>query len=89
MVVAVPHAMILTLDATNGQNALSQVETFKAAVEVSGLIITKLDGTAKGGILAAIADSAPTPIHYIGVGESIDDLNDFTAADFAKSLLDI
>ena len=84
-----PQATILTLDATNGQNALSQVETFKAAVEVSGLIITKLDGSAKGGILAAIADSAPTPIHYIGVGESIDDLNDFNAADFAKSLLDI
>ncbi len=84
-----PHATILTLDATNGQNALSQVETFSQAVNISGLIITKLDGTAKGGILVAIADEHPTPIHFIGVGESIDDLNEFNADDFAKSLLDI
>lgn len=84
-----PHSTILTLDATNGQNALAQVEIFKSAVEVSGLVITKLDGTAKGGILAAIADTMPTPVHYIGVGESIDDLNEFNADDYARNLLGI
>lgn len=84
-----PHATILTLDATNGQNALAQVETFKEAVDVNGLIITKLDGTAKGGILVAIADIQPTPIYYVGVGEGIDDLDEFNASDFADSLLGI
>nr|QIM10263.1 signal recognition particle receptor FtsY [uncultured Alphaproteobacteria bacterium] len=84
-----PHSTILTLDATNGQNALAQVEIFKSAVDVSGLVITKLDGTAKGGILAAIADTEPTPVHYIGVGESIDDLNEFNADDYARNLLGI
>lgn len=82
-----PHATLLTLDATNGQNALAQAETFKSAVDVSGLIVTKLDGTAKGGILAAIADTMPIPVHYIGIGEGIDDLNEFDADDFARSLL--
>ena len=84
-----PHSTILTLDATNGQNALSQVEIFSQATEVSGLIITKLDGTAKGGILAAIADKHPIPVHYIGIGEGIDDLDEFKAAEYAKSLLNI
>ena len=84
-----PHATILTLDATNGQNALSQVEIFNEAINVSGLVITKLDGTAKGGILAAIADEHPTPVFYIGVGESIEDLNEFNAHEFAKGLLGI
>ena len=84
-----PHSTILTLDATNGQNALSQVEIFSQAAEVSGLIITKLDGTAKGGILAAIADKHPIPVHYIGIGEGIDDLDEFKASEYAKSLLDI
>ncbi len=84
-----PHSTILTLDATNGQNALSQVEIFSQAAEVSGLIITKLDGTAKGGILAAIADKHPFPVHYIGIGEGIDDLDEFKASEYAKSLLDI
>lgn len=84
-----PHSTILTLDATNGQNALSQVEIFSQAAEVSGLIITKLDGTAKGGILIAIADKHPIPVHYIGIGEGIDDLDEFKASEYAKSLLDI
>ena len=84
-----PHATVLTLDATNGQNALAQVETFKEAVDVNGLVITKLDGTAKGGILVAIADIQPTPIYYVGVGEGIDDLDEFNASDFADSLLGI
>lgn len=84
-----PHSTILTLDATNGQNALSQVEIFSQASEVNGLIITKLDGTAKGGILTAIADKHPIPVHYIGIGEGIDDLDEFKASEYAKSLLDI
>ncbi|MDO4184580.1 MAG: signal recognition particle-docking protein FtsY [Rhodospirillales bacterium] len=84
-----PHATILTLDATNGQNAMAQVEIFGEALKVDGLVMTKLDGTAKGGILAAIADEHPTPVFYIGVGESIDDLNEFNATEFAKGLLDL
>lgn len=82
-----PHATLLTLDATNGQNALAQVEVFAESVDVSGLIVTKLDGTAKGGILVAIADKYPLPVYYIGVGESIDDLNEFKAAEYSQSLL--
>lgn len=82
-----PHSTMLTLDATTGQNALAQVEVFKQCAEISGLVITKLDGTAKGGILVAIAAAFPTPIHFIGVGEGIEDLDEFSAADFAKSLL--
>ena len=84
-----PHATLLTLDATTGQNALSQVQTFKEMVDVTGLIVTKLDGTAKGGILVAVAEEQPAPIHYIGVGEGIEDLDTFNAADYAKNLLDI
>lgn len=81
-----PHAVLLTLDATTGQNALSQVEIFKQRAGVTGLIMTKLDGTARGGILVAIADKHDLPIHFIGVGESIDDLEPFEAQDFAKAL---
>lgn len=84
-----PHATLLTIDATTGQNALAQVQTFKEMVDVSGLIITKLDGTAKGGILVAVAEEQPTPIHFIGIGEGIDDLDVFRAADYAKNLLEI
>ena len=82
-----PHATLLTLDATTGQNALSQVKTFKEMVEVNGLVITKLDGSSKGGILVAIAEENPTPIHFIGIGEGIEDLDEFDAHDFAKSLM--
>ena len=84
-----PHATILTLDATNGQNAMAQVEIFGEALKVDGLVMTKLDGTAKGGILAAIADEHPTPVFYIGVGESIEDLNEFNADEFARGLMGI
>ncbi len=84
-----PHATLLTIDATTGQNALAQVLAFKEMTDVSGLVVTKLDGSAKGGILAAIAEEAGTPVHYIGVGEGIDDLDEFRAADFARNLLDV
>src|SRR6185312_7162690 len=78
-----PHAVLLVLDATVGQNALSQVDIFGKTAGVTGLVMTKLDGTARGGILVAIADRLKLPVHFIGVGESIDDLAPFTARDFA------
>jgi fused signal recognition particle receptor len=81
-----PHAVLLVLDATTGQNALSQVEAFKGAVPLTGLVMTKLDGTAKGGILVALADKFGLPVHYIGVGEAAEDLQPFDAASFAKAL---
>ncbi len=81
-----PHSVLLTLDATTGQNALSQVEIFGRTAGVTGLVMTKLDGTARGGILVAIAGKFGLPVHYIGVGEGIDDLEPFTAADFAKAI---
>ncbi len=84
-----PHATLLTIDAATGQNALNQVKTFKEMVDVSGLIVTKLDGTAKGGIIVAVAEETGIPIHYIGIGEGIDDLDEFNARDFARNLLEI
>ena len=84
-----PHATLLTIDATTGQNALNQVKTFKEMVDVSGLIVTKLDGTAKGGIIVAVAEETGIPIHYIGIGDGIDDLDEFNARDFARNLLEI
>jgi len=81
-----PHNTLLVLDATTGQNALSQVETFQKMADVSGLVMTKLDGTAKGGVLVALADKFGLPIHAIGVGEQIDDLAPFDPEDFAKAL---
>lgn len=84
-----PHHTLLCLDATTGQNALNQVKTFKEMVDVNGLIVNKLDGTAKGGILVAIAQETPTPVHFIGIGEGIDDLDEFNAVEFARSLLGI
>jgi len=82
-----PHAVLLVLDATTGQNALSQVEAFGAAVPLTGLVMTKLDGTARGGILVALAARFALPVHYIGVGEGEDDLQPFVAADFARALV--
>jgi len=82
-----PHAVLLVLDATTGQNAISQVEAFSAAVPVTGLVMTKLDGTAKGGILVALAGRFGLPVHYIGVGEGEDDLQPFVAQDFARALV--
>ena len=77
------------LDATTGQNAHAQVEVFRALTQITGLIVTKLDGSAKGGVLVALADKFKLPIHAIGVGEGADDLQPFKAKDFAKSLLGI
>ena len=81
-----PHATLLVLDATTGQNAINQVEGFKGVVPLTGLVMTRLDGTAKGGILAALAQKFALPVHYIGVGEGADDLQPFNAANFAKAL---
>jgi fused signal recognition particle receptor len=83
---AAPHAVLLVLDATVGQNALSQVEEFSRTAGVTGLVMTKLDGTARGGILVAIAAKHALPIHFIGVGEGVDDLEPFAAADFARAI---
>ena len=82
-----PHDCLLVLDATTGQNAHSQVEIFRAMVEVTGLIVTKLDGSAKGGVLVGLAERFGLPVHAIGVGETLDDLRPFEAKDFADSLM--
>ncbi len=81
-----PHHVLLVLDATTGQNALSQVEVFQERAGVTGLIMTKLDGTARGGILVAISAKFNLPVHAIGVGEGIDDLQAFDAAEFARAI---
>jgi fused signal recognition particle receptor len=86
---AAPHAVLLVLDATVGQNALSQVEIFGKTAGVTGLVMTKLDGTARGGILVAIARKFNLPIHFIGVGEGVDDLAPFEAKDFARAIAGI
>jgi fused signal recognition particle receptor len=83
---AAPHAVLLVLDATVGQNALSQVAEFSRSAGVTGLVMTKLDGTARGGILVAIAEKFALPIHFIGVGESVEDLEPFAARDFARAI---
>jgi len=82
-----PHEVLLVLDANTGQNALSQVKAFDEALGVTGLILTKLDGTAKGGVIAAIAKAHPIPVRFIGVGEGLDDLRPFVAEDFVTALL--
>jgi fused signal recognition particle receptor len=84
-----PHAVLLVLEATVGQNALSQVEVFRNIAGVTGLVMTKLDGTARGGILVAIAAKFGLPVHFIGVGEGIDDLAPFSAKDFGKAVAGI
>ena len=83
---AAPHAALLVLDATVGQNAVSQVEAFRHTAGVTGLVMTKLDGTARGGILVALAAQFGLPVHFIGVGESVDDLEPFSARDFARAV---
>ncbi|NOT68410.1 MAG: signal recognition particle-docking protein FtsY [Methylophilaceae bacterium] len=81
-----PHEVLLVLDANTGQNAVMQVKAFDDALNVSGLVLSKLDGTAKGGVIAAIAQARPVPIRYIGIGEGIDDLRPFNASDFVDAL---
>jgi fused signal recognition particle receptor len=83
---AAPHTVLMTLDATTGQNAVNQVEIFGRQAGVTGLVMTKLDGTARGGILVAIAAKYGLPVHFIGVGEGVDDLEPFAADDFARAL---
>ncbi|MFT6591563.1 MAG: fused signal recognition particle receptor [Rhodoferax sp.] len=82
-----PHEVLLVIDGNTGQNALSQVRAFDDALQLTGLIITKLDGTAKGGVLAAIARERPVPVYFIGVGEKLEDLQTFNAREFAQALL--
>ncbi|MES2182169.1 MAG: signal recognition particle-docking protein FtsY, partial [Pseudomonadota bacterium] len=83
-----PHEVLLVLDANTGQNAVTQVKTFDDALGVTGLVLSKLDGTAKGGVIAAIAEARPIPIRYIGIGESIDDLRPFNANEFIDAMFD-
>lgn len=82
-----PHSVLQVLDSTTGQNALAQVEAFKEVADVTGLIVTKLDGTAKAGVIIALAEKFGLPIHAIGVGEGVEDLQPFDASDFARSLV--
>ena len=82
-----PHEVLLVIDGNTGQNALSQVKAFDEALGLTGLVVTKLDGTAKGGVLAAIAQERPVPVYFIGVGEKLEDLETFSAREFALALL--
>jgi fused signal recognition particle receptor len=83
-----PHEVLLVVDGNTGQNALTQVKAFDDALSLTGLVVTKLDGTAKGGVLAAIARERPVPVYFIGVGEKLEDLETFDAREFAQALLD-
>jgi fused signal recognition particle receptor len=82
-----PHEVLLVIDGNTGQNALAQVKAFDEALGLTGLIVTKLDGTAKGGVLAAIARERPVPVYFIGVGEKLEDLETFDAREFAQALV--
>lgn len=84
-----PHHVVMVLDGTTGQNALSQVKAFQEMVAVSGLVVTKLDGTAKGGVVVALAHQCSLPVHFVGVGEAIDDLQPFNAQSFAEQLMGV
>jgi fused signal recognition particle receptor len=83
-----PHETLLVLDANTGQNALAQVRAFDEALSLTGLVLTKLDGSAKGGVVAAIAKQHPVPLRFIGVGETVDDLKPFVVTEFVDALLD-
>jgi fused signal recognition particle receptor len=85
---AFPQEVLLVLDATTGLNAISQVKIFQQAVQPTGLILTKLDGTAKGGVVIAIADQLGVPVRYLGIGEGIEDLEEFQAKDFVEALFE-
>jgi fused signal recognition particle receptor len=82
-----PHSVLLVLDATTGQNALQQVKVFKEMVAVTGLVVTKLDGSARGGIVVALAETFGLPVHAVGVGEKVGDLRPFDAEEFARGLV--
>jgi fused signal recognition particle receptor len=82
-----PHSVLLVLDATTGQNAIQQVKVFRELVAVTGLVVTKLDGSARGGIVVALAEEFGLPVHAVGVGERAEDLQPFEALDFARGLL--
>lgn len=84
---SLPHETLLVLDATTGQNAFSQLETFKDMVNVTGLIVTKLDGSAKGGVLVGLADQFGVPVYSIGIGEGLDDLQPFCPREYARALM--
>jgi len=84
---AVPHATLLVLDATTGQNALQQVDVFREMVSITGLIVTKLDGSARGGIVVALAEEFGLPVHFVGVGEQAGDLRPFDPMDYARGLV--
>jgi fused signal recognition particle receptor len=84
-----PHEVLLVLDANTGQNAVNQVKAFDDALGVTGLVLSKLDGTAKGGVIAAIASARPIPVRYIGIGENIDDLRPFNAQAFIDAMIDV
>ena len=84
-----PHSVLLVLDATTGQNAMQQVRVFKEMVDVTGLVVTKLDGSARGGIVVALAETFGLPVHAVGVGEKVGDLRPFDAGDFARGLVGI
>jgi fused signal recognition particle receptor len=84
---ALPHEVLLVLDSTTGQNAFSQLQAFKDMVDVTGIIVTKLDGSAKGGVLVGLADQFGVPVYAIGVGESVDDLQPFHANAYARTLM--
>ncbi|HHX78064.1 MAG TPA: signal recognition particle-docking protein FtsY, partial [Firmicutes bacterium] len=84
-----PHEVLLVIDATTGQNAVAQAELFHDAVNVTGLVLTKLDGTAKGGIAVAVCDKLGIPIKYVGMGEGLEDLHPFNAENFVRALLDL
>jgi fused signal recognition particle receptor len=82
-----PHETLLVLDSTNGQNAIQQAALFKEALPLTGIVLTKLDGTAKGGVILGISAEHKVPVRYIGVGEKAEDLRDFDAAEFVEALL--
>jgi len=82
-----PHEILLVIDATNGQNALAQAKEFKEALPLTGIVLTKLDGTAKGGVVLGIANALRLPVRFVGLGERPDDLHEFAPADFVEALL--
>ncbi|MCD6150507.1 MAG: signal recognition particle-docking protein FtsY, partial [Deltaproteobacteria bacterium] len=83
-----PHEILLVLDANTGQNAINQARMFHEALGINGLVMTKLDGTAKGGVIVGVCDELKLPVRYIGIGEQLDDLRPFKAADFVNALFD-